>query len=43
MMNTLNQDNFLEAMAEAGKAVSDYEGNGSKMLYISVMNNLSID
>lgn len=37
------QDPFLESMAEAGKAVSDYEGNGSKMLYISVMNNLSID
>lgn len=42
-MNSLNQDHFLEAMAEAGKAVSDYEGNGSKMLYINVMNNLSID
>lgn len=37
------QDPFLESMAEAGKAVSDYEGNGTKMLYISVMNNLSID
>lgn len=43
LMDTLNQDNFLEAMAEAGKAVSDYEGNGTKMLYINVMNNLSID
>lgn len=37
------QDPFLESMAEAGKAVSDYEGNGTKMLYISVMNNISID
>lgn len=37
------QDPFLESMAEAGKAVSDYEGKGSKMLYISVMNNISID
>lgn len=37
------QDPFLESMAEAGKAVSDYEGNGTKMLYINVMNNLSID
>ena len=35
------QDDFLESMAEAAKAVSDYmEGN---MLYISVMNNLSVD
>jgi len=38
-----NQDDFTESMAEAAKAVSDYEGNGSKMLYISVMNNLSVD
>lgn len=35
------QDHFLESMAEAGKAVSDaVDGN---MLYINVMNNLSID
>ena len=35
------QDDFLESMAEAAKAVSDYmEGN---MVYISVMNNLSVD
>jgi uncharacterized Fe-S center protein len=38
-----NQDDFTESMAEAAKAVSDYEGNGEKMLYISVMNNLSVD
>lgn len=38
-----DHNNFLESMAEAAKAVSDYEGNGSKMLYISVMNNLSVD
>ncbi|HWT73603.1 MAG TPA: DUF362 domain-containing protein [Mobilitalea sp.] len=36
-----NQDDFLESMAEAAKAVSDYE-NGN-MLYINVMNNLSVD
>ena len=30
-------------MAEAAKAVSDYENNGENMLYISVMNNLSVD
>lgn len=35
------QDDFLESMAEAAKAVSDHmEGN---MVYISVMNNLSVD
>lgn len=35
------QNAFLESMAEAGKSVSDYmEGN---MLYISVMNRLSVD
>lgn len=37
------QDPFLESMGEAAKAVSDYEGNGKRMLYISVMNNLSVD
>lgn len=35
--------NFTESMAEAAKAVSDYEENGQKMLYINVMNNLSVD
>lgn len=39
-MNT-NQDDFLESMAEAAKAVADYEGN--HILYIDVMNNLSVD
>ncbi len=35
------QDDFLESMAEAAKAVSDYmEGD---IRYISVMNNLSVD
>lgn len=35
------QDDFLESMAEAAKAVHDYmKGN---VLYINVMNNLSID
>ena len=35
------QDDFLEAMAEAAKAVADYmQGN---ILYIDVMNNLSVD
>jgi len=35
------QDQFLEAMAEAAKAVADHAGD--KIIYISVMNNLSVD
>ena len=35
------QDDFLESMAEASKAVADKMGD--KILYISVMNNISID
>ena len=38
-----NQDAFLEAMAEAGKSVSDYLGNGERIIYINVLNNISID
>lgn len=37
------QDAFLEAMAEAGKSVSDYLGNGKRIVYINVMNRLSVD
>ncbi len=37
------QDAFLEAMAEAGKSVSDYLDRGKKIAYINVMNRLSID
>ena len=37
------QDDFLESMAEAGKAVSDSLGNGKQIVYISVMNRISID
>ena len=37
------QDDFLESMAEAAKAVSDSLGNGRRIMYISVMNHLSID
>lgn len=39
--NLPEQNDFLESMAEAAKAVHDYM-NG-KILYINVMNNLSID
>lgn len=35
------QDDFLESMAEAAKAVADYEGEN--IIYINVMNNLSVD
>lgn len=37
------QDKFLESMAEAGKAVSDSLGKGKNIVYINVMNRLSID
>lgn len=37
------QDAFLESMAEAGKSVSDYLGNGDRIVYINVMNRLSVD
>ncbi len=35
------QNDFLETMAEAAKAVTDYAGD--KILYINVANNLSVD
>ena len=38
-----NQNAFLESMADAGKSVSDYLGNGNQIVYINVMNRLSID
>ena len=37
------QDAFLEAMAEAGKSVADYLGNGERIVYVNVMNRLSVD
>ena len=37
------QDDFLESMAEAAKAISDSLGNGKRIMYISVMNHLSVD
>ena len=39
--NLPEQDDFLESMAEAAKAIVDHCGD--KILYISVMNNLSVD
>ena len=38
-----DQDSFLEAMGDAGKSVSDYLGNGERIVYINVMNRLSVD
>ena len=38
-----NQDGFLESMAAAAQAVHNYFGNGERIVYISVMNNMSID
>ena len=40
---TTDQDSFLESMAEAAKAVSDSLDHGKKIMYISVMNHLSVD
>ena len=41
--HTQNQDGFLESMAAAAQAVHNFFGNGEKILYISVMNNMSVD
>ena len=38
-----DQDDFLESMGEAGKAVVDYLGNGERIVYVNVMNRLSVD
>lgn len=38
-----DQDAFLESMAEAGMAVSDYLGDGERIVYVNVMNRLSVD
>lgn len=38
-----DQTGFTESMAEAGKSVSDYLENGERIIYISVLNNISID
>lgn len=39
--HTQNQDGFLESMAAAAQAVADFFGD--RILYISVMNNMSVD
>ena len=39
--HSADQDDFLEAIAEAGTAVADHCGD--RIIYINVMNNLSVD
>lgn len=36
-------DIFTESMAEAAKSISDYLDNGKNILYINVVNNISVD
>lgn len=38
-----DQDGFLESMAAAAQAVHEYFGHGQRILYINVMNNMSVD
>lgn len=38
-----SQKDFTGSMAEAAKSVYDYENHGRNMLFINVMNNLSVD
>lgn len=38
-----DQIGFTESMAEAGKSVSDYLRNGERIVYVNVLNNISID
>lgn len=37
------QDNFLESMAAAAQAVHEYFDGGQRIIYINVMNNMSVD
>ena len=41
--HTQPQDFFLESMAAAAQAVHEYFGGGKNILYINVMNNMSVD
>ena len=38
-----NQDGFLESMAAAAQAVHNYFGRGERVVYIDVMNNMTVD
>jgi uncharacterized Fe-S center protein len=41
--HTAEQDKFIEAMAAAAQSIHDYFGGGERILYINVMNNMSVD
>ena len=41
--HTQPQDSFLESMAAAAQAVHEYFNRGENILYINVMNNMSVD
>lgn len=41
--HTSNQDGFIESMAAAAQGVHNFFGNGERILYIAVMNKMSID
>lgn len=41
--NLPNQDDFLESMAAAAQAVHEYFDHGKNIIYINVMNNMSVD
>lgn len=41
--HTKDQIGFLEAMASAAQSVHDYFGEGERIIYINVMNNMSVD
>ena len=44
IMGNLNQDSFLESMASAAQAVHNYfKQDGRDIIYINVMNNMSVD
>jgi len=48
VINTMPQDHFIESMAAAAKAVHDYMnrrsvGGEKRVVYINVMNNMSVD
>ena len=38
-----NQMEFLESMAAAAQSIHDYFGGGERIVYINVMNNMSVD
>lgn len=42
-LNNPDHDAFIQSMAEAAKSVYDYYDHGNKMLFITVMNNMSVD